>query len=389
MKMPSVVVDVVRDREDRRADGADVSVDLDLHVEAAIAPEHLGRRHPQRCGPAGADGPAAQPGCKRRAIDHTRSYTPGRRTVHLCLEAQRQGDRRGHWSHTDLGQCDDGPRRFLLGVSHKCRRGVTTNLSRLVIDVPNSIVVGWPVYDRNSPPQVAPIPAGVRAVASGWGNVAVKLDGTVVQWDSFGQTYPVPTGLADVVSVVASGSHALALKANGTVVIWGYSSLAQQTLPSDLTDVVALATSSTSAFALKADGTVVGWGPDYTLPPAGLFDVVDISAGPTFGTALKADGTVVAWGTNNFGETSVPTNLTDVVQIASGRYHTVALRADGTATTFGAQSILPSLVVPDSLQDITAVYAGSDLSYALRSTARLSAGAAMATPPPLLKGFPR
>lgn len=53
--------------------------------------------------------------------------------------------------------------------------------------------------------------------------MALKLDGTVVQWgESFGSL--PPSGLSGVLSLAAGQGQALALKSDGTVVGWEVSS---------------------------------------------------------------------------------------------------------------------------------------------------------------------
>ena len=74
---------------------------------------------------------------------------------------------------------------------------------------------------------------GVEAISTGDNHsLALKSDGTVVGWGSYGsgQATP-PAGLSDVVAIAAGGFHGLALKLDGTVVGWGDDGFGQATPP--------------------------------------------------------------------------------------------------------------------------------------------------------------
>jgi len=66
--------------------------------------------------------------------------------------------------------------------------------------------------------------------------------------------------LSNVVAIAAGGNHCLALRSDGTVVSWGTYGLAQSPVPADLTNVVAIATGDYHSLALKKDGSLVAWG---------------------------------------------------------------------------------------------------------------------------------
>ena len=228
------------------------------------------------------------------------------------------------------------------------------------------------------------VPAGLGGVvavaALSSRSIALKADGTVVEWGNLG-TGAAPAGLSGVVAIASGTDHALALKSDGTVVAWGGNWSGQCAVPASLTDVVAIAGSSAASFAVKSDGTIVSWGAnDYGQRdiPAGLSGVIAISTGP-YGTiaALKADGTVVSWGRNvNFGGSTtgqavVPSGLTAVVAVAEGRSHAVALKADGTVVAWGEGTAFNPAgfngnLVPWNLSDVVAIAAGGDTTYALR-----------------------
>src|SRR5690349_19399860 len=111
----------------------------------------------------------------------------------------------------------------------------------------------------------------------------------------------VPPGLTNAVAISSGGWHALALKNDGTVVDWGLVA----SVPPGLGNVIAIgAGSDPNSLALTSSGTLVAWGGnDYgvSTPPAGLDDVVAISAGYVHSLAVRTNGTVVAWGDNSSG----------------------------------------------------------------------------------------
>jgi hypothetical protein len=151
-------------------------------------------------------------------------------------------------------------------------------------------------------------------------SLALTVDGRVVAWGDnyYGQTN-VPSGLSNVVAIAAGGIHSLALKSNGRVESWG--SFGEAVVPAGLSNVIAIAAGSEHSLALTTDGRVVAWGDNYhgqTNVPSGLSNVVAITAGGDNSLALTAEGCVVAWGDNEYGQTNAPTWLNDVVAIAAG-----------------------------------------------------------------------
>jgi len=194
------------------------------------------------------------------------------------------------------------------------------------------------------------VPAGlsdVVAVAAGGSNtLALKEDGTLVQW-GFGY---VPPDLTGVIAIAQGEAHTVAVKQDGTVIAWGYSENGQTAVPPDLTGVKSVAAGTYHTIALKQDGTVVAWGgtgasgtfdSGQANVPEGLAGVIAIAAANHHSVALKEDGTVVAWGALNgkdFGQTRVPVGLSGVIAIAAGPYHTVALKEDGSIVAWGGES---------------------------------------------------
>lgn len=145
------------------------------------------------------------------------------------------------------------------------------------------------VWGRYGFPPTADVP-GVVTAAGGWNHiVALKGDGTVVQWDVNSPPATV-AGLSNVVAVAAGGSHSLALKADGTVTAWGENFFAQLDVPPGLSNVIAIAAAEDHSLALKRDGTLLAWGHMYygedPTPPAGLSNVIAIAASGTRNLAL-------------------------------------------------------------------------------------------------------
>jgi alpha-tubulin suppressor-like RCC1 family protein len=144
-------------------------------------------------------------------------------------------------------------------------------------------VVVWGLYEFWYPPS-AEIP-GVITAAGGWNHiVALKGDGTVVEWDIETPPAVVP-GLSNVVAVTAGGEHSVALKADGTVVAWGQNFFGQTDVPAGLSNVVAISAAEDHTLALKSDGTLVAWGRSYfggdVTPPTGLSNVLAIATSGT------------------------------------------------------------------------------------------------------------
>ena len=170
------------------------------------------------------------------------------------------------------------------------------------------------------PPQSTNV---VSIAASAWGDhfLALKNDGTVVDWGSSarGQTN-VPAGLSNVVAISTGRFHSLAARRDGTVVAWGENAFGACDVPSGLTNVIAVAAGgginyaeASFSLALEADGTVVTWGQISPGVPS-LTNIMGIAAGNNHALALKSDGTVVAWGDNELGQATVPSGLSNIVR---------------------------------------------------------------------------
>jgi alpha-tubulin suppressor-like RCC1 family protein len=149
-------------------------------------------------------------------------------------------------------------------------------------------VVVWGRYEGWHPPS-AEVP-GVVSAAGGWNHiVALKNDGTVVEWD-IENPPAVVAGLSNVVAVAAGGEHSAALKADGTVVAWGDNHLGQTNVPAGLSNVVAISAAEDHTLALKSDGTLVAWGRSYfggnLTPPSNLSNVVAIATSGTWNAVI-------------------------------------------------------------------------------------------------------
>ena len=140
---------------------------------------------------------------------------------------------------------------------------------------------------------------------------------------------------------------------NGTVT--PYSGLSTPVQAANLSSVVSVAGGDQHSLALRSDGTVWAWGNDgwgqlgngkYTrslvpIQVPGLTNVTAIAAGSLHNLAVKSDGTVWAWGFNYFGQV-------------------------GTLLSGGRGNVLSPIQVK-GLTGITAVAAGGDTSFALKS----------------------
>jgi alpha-tubulin suppressor-like RCC1 family protein len=147
-------------------------------------------------------------------------------------------------------------------------------------------------------------PGKAIAIAAGVMFMALKADGTVVEWNYnyYGSQPAVPAGLTNIVAIAAGLPQRLALKADGTVTAWGcdnssdysYSTTGLCDVPEGLSGVVAIAANQWGSYAIQADGAVKAWG-QYGYAPASLADVISIAGEISGGAALQADGTVTTW----------------------------------------------------------------------------------------------
>jgi hypothetical protein len=241
---------------------------------------------------------------------------------------------------------------------------VTSSVATLT--VARSLVVAW----GNTFPMPADLTNVVAIAAGSYFDLALRRNGTVVAWGNniVGQTN-VPPDLTNVVAIAAGNSHSLALQASETVVAWGYNDDGETQVPGGLANVVAIAAGSFHSLALQANGTVVAWGYNgygQNDIPADLTNVVSIAEGNYFDLALRANDSVVGWGSDVSGQINVPADLTNVVAVAAGTWHSLALKADGTIVGWGYNSY-GQASAPAGLTNVVAIAAGYDFSLALQS----------------------
>jgi len=230
-------------------------------------------------------------------------------------------------------------------------RAIAANNLHSVALKDDGTVLDWGSTQNGQPNTPAGV-AGVTAIAAGGSHsVGLRADGTVLSWNLDGAAMSdVPPGLSGVRSVAAGYGHSLALRADGTVVAWGQNSYGETSVPPGLNGVTAIAAGGDQSLALKADGTVVAWGRNdqgQATPPAGLTDAVAVAGGSFTSTALRADGTLVAWGGNSFGQRNIPLGLRSILAIADGGSFHLALVSDGTppATGLPYHPLVPARVL--------------------------------------------
>ena len=178
----------------------------------------------------------------------------------------------------------------------------------------------------------------VTAISAGWTHsMALKSDGTVVGWG----IPVVPSGLSNVVAIAAGrGTYGenLALRRNGTVVEWTAAGF-EVPAPAGLTNIAAIASGASHCLALTRSGGMLGWGANGAGQATGSFtsgilirdaaqpvriagrlltNVVAIAAGEESSLALRSDGSVIAWGNIFHSPITVPQSLTNVIAIAAG-----------------------------------------------------------------------
>lgn len=220
---------------------------------------------------------------------------------------------------------------------------------------PDGTVLFWKSYGHAT---VAA--SNAVAVAAGYDfQMVLNRDGTVSAWgDNFYGQCDVPPGLSNVVAIAGGGHHAVALKSDNSVAAWGEPAypLASNVAP----NIVAISAGYYHTLALYGNGFVYAWGDNFygqCTTPYWLTDVKGIAAGGAHSLALKSDGTVVAWGYNNAGQTNVPPGLKNVVAIAANGNHSLALKSDGTIVAWGSNGYGES-TVPSDLGPAIAISSG-------------------------------
>lgn len=182
----------------------------------------------------------------------------------------------------------------------------------------------------------------VQIAAGGYHGLAIRKDGTVLQWgerpsagSGSNETAMTPlAGLTGIVEVAAAGDHDLALSSEGLVFAWGENKNGQLGVPLatrrsptpvqvvGLDHIVHIGAAGTTNFgfsaAIKADGSVWMWGSDQS--------------------ATMGDG--VFWGNNgpspeDHDTPVVVKGVTGAKSLAIGTGHVLVLLNDGTLRTWG------------------------------------------------------
>ena len=184
----------------------------------------------------------------------------------------------------------------------------------------------------------------------------------MVAWgrNDIGQTN-VPASVTNVIAISAGGQQSLALRKDGSVVQWGV------TNAGNIVGATAIASGTNFHLALLTNGTVVAWGNNasgQTNVPSNLNGVVAIAAGGMHALALRTNGAVVAWGSNGSGESTVPSALTNVIAIAAGYGYSLALSNNGTLKAWGDNTNGQTALPPLANASVRAISAGGYQGFA-------------------------
>jgi alpha-tubulin suppressor-like RCC1 family protein len=186
----------------------------------------------------------------------------------------------------------------------------------------------------------------VAAISAAWNYDLVLLsDGVLAK---IGKYSKLPSGLTNIVAIAGSKTFSgknIALKNDGTIVEWSNRGGPVDNAVLEISNVIAIAAGGGHSLALSKDGAVFGWGAnangqatgspttDFQHPTRGMVtiggqplkDISAISAGEALSMALKKDGTVIVWGDNRWHQTDVPAGLSNVVAIAAGANYCLAI----------------------------------------------------------------
>jgi len=207
------------------------------------------------------------------------------------------------------------PRQLLCALLAGCLgilRGVTAQQT--------GGVVAW----GNEPFGIPAVPEAARsnvvAIAAGTAHLmALRTEGTVLEWRIHQSEATVVGGLTNAVAIAAGRAHSVALRADGTVAAWGNDVFGQLRVPQGLGQLIAIAAAGDHTVALRSDGTVVAWGESQAvLPvPEAATDVKAIATGERWIQALRADGTLLVW--DWLGNVSEPpSSVQEVMSFGSG-----------------------------------------------------------------------
>lgn len=199
-------------------------------------------------------------------------------------------------------------------------------------------VRAWGASDTGKT-NVPPDTTNIVGIAAGNNNgLAVNSDGEIQIWGANAGGVGVASVSPDAINAVALGVgrgalHSLALRADGTVVDWGWFNGATPAIPDSAFNIVSVAAGSYHSLALRSDGQVISWGVHPNLVPASATNIVAIAAGDDTSVAVRADGTVLTWGSSIAAPPASVTNVVDIACFQSGGG--IALRADGQAIGWG------------------------------------------------------
>jgi alpha-tubulin suppressor-like RCC1 family protein len=209
-------------------------------------------------------------------------------------------------------------------------------------------------------------------VLSGQYPMALKSDGTVVEWAGG----IVPANVSNVIAI-AEGGCSLALQSDGQVAAWGNSYFGLTNVPPGLSNVVAIAAGEMGCLALSADGRVTAWGIGAaTNFPSGLSNVVAITALPAsidYYAAVTTNGHVFSWGLLGLGygeelqpqglATNVPAYITNAAEVFLQPLGALTVNRDSTLSGWGNDGYEATL--PPWLTNVVTVAVSPDYSSAM------------------------